>query len=117
LNPAKFVPNLKVKDWIKISENETDIANQLMAYGPLSVALNAELLQFYRKGIFDPFFCDPKNLDHGVLIVGFGVEDSQPYWIVKNSWGAKWGESGYFRIARDKAKCGINTSVVSAILN
>ena len=46
--------------------------------------------------------CDPKNLDHAVLIVGFG-EDSvtkEEYWIVKNSWGEKWGMEGYFEIKR-----------------
>jgi len=41
------------------------IADQLMKVGPLSIALNAELLQFYHSGVFDPFFCNPKNLDHG----------------------------------------------------
>jgi cathepsin F len=47
-------------------QNETIIAEQLMKIGPLSVALNAELLQFYHKGIFEPHhFCNPKNLDHG----------------------------------------------------
>lgn len=121
LRPEKFLPNLKVVDWKRISENETDIAIQLMNYGPLSIALNAELLQFYHHGVFDPYFCDPKNLDHAVLLVGFGVENSKifgqkPYWIVKNSWGEKWGEQGYFRILRGKGKCGVNTQVVTAVL-
>lgn len=53
-----------------VLQNETSIAEQLIKLGPLSVALNAELLQFYHHGVFDPpsFVCDPKNLDHGLCL-------------------------------------------------
>ena len=55
-----------------------------------------------------------------VLIVGFGTEkdlfSTKPYWKVKNSWGPKWGESGYFRIERGAGTCGINTQVTTAVL-
>ena len=87
-----------------------------MSTGPLSIALNAEMLQFYHKGIFNPVFCNPKNLDHAVLLVGWGTEGSKPYWIVKNSWGPSWGEHGYFRILRGKGVCGVNTQVTTAVL-
>jgi len=46
------------------------------------------------------------NLDHSVTVVGYGTDPSQgEYFLVKNSWGASWGESGYVRIAPNQ--CGI----------
>jgi cathepsin F len=104
---------------------EDQMAALLYSHGPLAIALDADVLQYYYSGIVDPWFpdweCDPTVLDHALVIVGWGVEDSEifgktPYWIVKNSWGSDWGESGYFRIIRGTGACGINNAVSSVIL-
>ena len=107
---------VSVSSWAAFSENETEIAAALVATGPLSVSLNAEYLQHYRKGIFSPSRCDPDELDHAVLLVGYGSDGGQDYWTVKNSWGESWGEDGYFRILRGEGTCGINTRATSAVL-
>jgi len=102
-----------------LSTDETEIKKALYSRGPLAVVLNAGAsLQYYVKGIIDlsSYDCNPWNLDHAVLIVGYGTENGKDYWIVKNSWGYWWGENGFFRIARGKGTCGINAHVVTATI-
>jgi len=103
-----------------LAADEGQMAANLVSHGPLAVALNAAYVEDYTSGIIDPWFddeCDPTELDHALLIVGYGVDSgdfgSTPYWIVKNSWGADWGENGYFRIYRGGNTCGIANAVSS----
>lgn len=92
--------------------NQVDLLKAVSSQ-PVSIAIEADtkVFQFYKSGIIDSDDCGT-NLDHGVLIVGYGEEDGQLYWNVKNSWGTGWGEDGYVRIARsnevnDPGICGI----------
>ena len=100
------------------SQDEEVIKSFLYSTGPLAIALNADTLQFYNGGIIeaDATECDPQGINHGVTMVGYGSENGQDFWIVKNSWGSNWGEQGFFRMARGKGTCGVNTYVVSAVL-
>ena len=67
----------------------------LSQHGPLTVAIQADI-ERYKKGIFDNKRCGC-DMDHAVLLVGYGEENGVEYWIVKNSWAADWGEDGYIR--------------------
>lgn len=50
-----------------------------------------------------------QKVDHAVLAVGWGVENGQKYWRIQNSWGADWGEDGFFRMVRDENDSGIES--------
>lgn len=82
----------------------------MVANGPVSIAIEADQsdFQFYSGGVFDSA-CG-QQLDHGVLIVGYGTDGGKDYWKVKNSWGAQWGEAGYIRLVRGINQCGLANS-------
>ena len=99
--PTKNVA-AKISSFESVSTDEDQIAAYLIKNGPLSIGINAQWMQFYSSGIADPLVCDPKKLDHGVLIVGFGVENNKKFWIIKNSWGTSWGMDGYIVLLEEK---------------
>jgi cathepsin L len=93
--------------------NETALQVAVATIGPISIAIDVtDPFANYHSGVFYDPDCQSgeMNLDHAVLIVGYGVEEGKKYWLVKNSWGASWGDKGYIKMARDRDNnCGVAT--------
>lgn len=87
------------------------LAEALTEKGPVVVSVDGSPWQTYANGVFDG--CDKDAiLSHAVLAKGFGIEDGRKYWLIQNSWGADWGESGHIRLLRhddNDAWCGTDT--------
>lgn len=120
----KSKAKVQVASAVNITSDETQMAQWLIENGPIAIGINANAMQFYMGGISHPpkFLCNPKNLDHGVLIVGYGVhtypifKKTLPYWKIKNSWGPRWGEKGYYRVYRGGSTCGLNQMASSSVV-
>merc|ERR1719329_1249191 len=80
-----------VKSFNLFKSGEDDLAAALIKSGPVSIAVDATTFQSYSSGVMDN--CLGEHLDHGVVAVGVTPD----YWIIKNSWGSSWGESGFIR--------------------
>uniref|UniRef100_A0A8C9QDQ9 Cathepsin L n=1 Tax=Spermophilus dauricus TaxID=99837 RepID=A0A8C9QDQ9_SPEDA len=115
--PCRYSPQNSVandKGFIDIPEDEEALMKAVATVGPISVAIDAEhdSFKFYKGGIYYNPHCSNTSLSHAVLVVGYGFEgaesDNKKYWLIKNSWGEKWGMNGYMKIARNKNNhCGI----------
>ncbi|XP_062378390.1 procathepsin L-like [Sardina pilchardus] len=95
------------------SGDENALQKAVATVGPVSVLIDAEhsSFQMYESGVYEEPDCNPENLDHAVLAVGYGSENGKDYWLVKNSWGLSWGDKGYIKMTRNKHnQCGIASS-------
>ncbi|KAL8143707.1 hypothetical protein V2J09_016739 [Rumex salicifolius] len=95
-----------------VPQNHENSLKKAVAGQPVSVAIEAggRSFQLYSTGVFTGS-CGTQ-LDHGVVAVGYGTENGVDYWLVRNSWGADWGQSGYIKMERNlqngnSGKCGI----------
>jgi hypothetical protein len=88
-----------IRSFKDVPQNSSTQLAAAVAQQPISVGICAGPIMSYKSGIFDDAKKCDCEVDHGMLVVGFTPEA----WIVKNSWGADWGEKGYIRMARGNA--------------
>lgn len=96
---------------VNITEgDEVSMKNAIAEHGPVAVAYQvASDFRDYSSGVYHSTICKGGTMDvnHAVLAVGYGTEGERDFWHIKNSWGQRWGVSGYFKIQRGENMCGI----------
>ncbi|XP_066253920.1 cathepsin L-like [Euwallacea similis] len=107
----------KIDDYTYSYGDEGALLEMVSTVGPISVAMDASYIGSYSSGIFSSSDCTTWDLNHGVLVVGYGSENGEDYWIIKNSWGTEWGESGYIRLRRGTNECGVSEDDSYPVIN
>lgn len=98
----------------QLASNEYDeLLEAVATIGPVAITVDASTWGTYSGGIYDGCNQENPELDHGVLLVGYGTDPKAggDYWLVRNSWGPTWGEDGYIRLARtanEGDRCGVD---------
>jgi C1A family cysteine protease len=113
---------VKVTGYVDVQPNNEIELKKAVANQPLSIAIEADQMafQFYSSGVLKKSKCGT-NLDHGVLLVGYGEDNGTKFWKVKNSWGPKWGADGYILLERTddestEGTCGVATTASYPVL-
>jgi cathepsin L len=104
------VPETSFSSLIHVRRGDEQALAAAVAQGPVAAELDGRWFESYRRGVMNAP-CG-RSLEHAVLIVGYGTDGAAPYWLIRNSLGSGWGESGYFRLLRGQNKCGIADAAV-----
>ncbi len=97
---CSVVAGVAPKSHTDVQKNSDSAMMSALAKQPVSIAIQADQkdFQLYKSGVFTAD-CG-SQLDHGVLAVGYGTQNGQDYYIVKNSWGTTWGDKGYILLGK-----------------
>jgi len=106
------VTGAQITSYEGIAHDEGEMAKWMASYGPISICLDATSFQTYTGGIITD--CISQSVDHCVLLVGYDLGASVPYWLIKNSWSPQWGEQGYVRVAKGSNQCLITSEPSSS---
>ena len=108
---SKFSHKGAISGPYSVPSSDDGLYSALHNHGPISVALDATVLQHYHSGVVSSGGSRP---NHAVLLVG--MESRNNAWIIKNSWDKNWGENGYFRLKRKggSGTLGVNTEATYA---
>ncbi|XP_052088277.1 procathepsin L-like [Mytilus californianus] len=98
--------------------DENQLKEAVATVGPVSACIHADKkFQLYKRGVFNNPSCNSYRTNHCVLVVGYGTQSNDDYWLVKNSWGNRWGIDGYILMSRNKDnQCAIATSAMFPLM-
>jgi len=114
---SRSLVRAKVSGVRDVAQGSESALQQAVNTVPTSVAIDASRPGFrsYKSGVYAEAGCSSSRLDHAVLAVGYSSEGGKDYWLVKNSWGTSWGQSGYIHMVRNQNNhCGIATDACYA---
>jgi len=93
------------------------IQAEIMTNGPVEGAFTVyQDFLAYKSGVYQHTSSSALG-GHAIRILGWGVENGTPYWLVANSWNESWGDNGTFKILRGKNECGIEGGVVAGLVD
>lgn len=107
--PVRCPERVYIRDYVSLPPgDEAAMERTVRHHGVLAVSVDASSpkLRFYHSGVFDACANDP-DLDHAVVVSGFGYIGATPVWRIRNSWGAAWGAGGSYFIPRGNNTCGV----------
>nr|AGL33709.1 cathepsin B [Sinonovacula constricta] len=97
-------------------EGVEKIQTEIMTNGPVEAAFTVYAdFPTYKSGVYQHMSGAPLG-GHAIKILGWGTEDSKPYWLVANSWNPDWGDNGFFKILRGSDECGIESNIVAGMM-
>ena len=100
---------------MRVSMSLFTVASALNLHTRMQVAFTVyEDFVTYKKGVYRHVTGGELG-GHAVRMLGWGVEDGTPYWLLANSWNSDWGDGGYFKILRGSDECGIEDDVVAGL--
>jgi C1A family cysteine protease len=95
---------MKVKDHGEVPSENPEALMEAVNRQPISIAITSAkpVFYLYESGVLDDDTCGTE-VDHAVTLIGYGIDQATgvDYWLIKNSWGTRWGENGYVRVKRD----------------
>lgn len=104
-------PIAKLSSFVRLPQNDyASLMDAIANVGPVSISVDATNFRHYETGVFTDDG-DEMTINHAVTLEGYGTENGQDYWLVRNSWSTSFGENGYIRLYRQgaDAKCVVDT--------
>jgi len=108
--PTATNPVAKIGGFVQLPENNyAALMNAIATVGPVAVSVDASTFSAYKSGVFDGCNQKQPDINHAVVLVGYGTENGKDYWLIRNSWSPTYGEHGYIKVLRtsdEEGRCG-----------